>query len=137
MMPPLPPKWPSSSPSRLAVVFPAVAEGETVALAEGEADSTCGATQSCPLYFPRTASRRRVLRAGHIEHFVTVLSPSSQYMYAEPAAFARGVSAVLTESSAEVTIGLRGGAVRVRVQLGDGKDKGEGWNVTRKPNDSV
>lgn len=45
---------------RMVLVFPNLTADESVGLAESGDDSTCGAKQSCPLYFPSAASRTRV-----------------------------------------------------------------------------
>ena len=83
-------------------------------------------------YFPRAASRTRVLQAGREEHFVSVFLPN--VAEADPKLLADGVSvSALSPTHAEVTLGSAtggGGQTRVRVQLG-GERKEDAWRVER------
>lgn len=84
-------------------------------------------------YFPRAASRTRVLRAGREEHFVSVFLPN--VAEADPKLLADGVSvSALSPTHAEITLGSAatggGGQTRVRVQLG-GERKEDAWRVER------
>ena len=115
---------------RLVLVFPNLTNDEMVGLAEGEPDSTCGQEGTCPLYFPRAASRTRVLRAGEEEHFVSVFLPNVAKV--DPKLLADGVSVSLSSSHAEVSLAsaIGGEKTRVLVQLG-GEQKQDAWRVER------
>ncbi len=112
------------------LVFPNLTSGETVGLAEGEPDSTCSREGTRPLYFPRAASRTRLLRADQEEHFVSVFLPN--VVEADPKVLADGVSVALSPSNARITmISATGrGKIQVSVRLG-GEGKQDAWRVER------
>ena len=121
---------------RFLVAFPPLnGTARRVGLTDSVVDSTCSATETCPLYPARFVHQTTTLARGQTEHFVSVLAPHGPDE--DAAQMAGSMQAAIEERGEGVyvaTVSLKVGGAEVTATL-QGADESRGaptsWSVDR------